>query len=362
MDSLTQGLLGGVTAQLGFRRRIGRDATWMATGAAMAPDLDIFIPRLLRLFGMPITDLTMHRFHRGLTHSLLMVPVMAAIVTLLWWVLRRRWHRRHGDAGRPSLWLLYACCFVAMLTHPLLDWCTSYGTQMLAPLTTARYAADCVAVVDIFYTPILMLTLLACLLARKLGARRQPGARRRATLIIGWAGFLLSVAYLAAGRVMHDRAVERTLALVPPGRRALRADAYPVLGTIFLFRGVVETEDAWLTARVRPFGGGEIRRARTPKQSDPWIEKALAHHDGKSFTWFAMGRVRPNHEKVDGKDVVHLYDMRYGLRTEGAESLWSLRIEFDAAGSIVEASRVHRYRRRDMGKAVGRLWREIWTP
>ena len=180
MDPLTQGLLGGVTAQLGFRRRIAWDGTSMATAAAMMPDLDIFVPRLLRLFGASISDLVLHRFHRGLTHSLLFVPVIAAVALAIWWPLRRRWQRRHPEAERPSPWLMYACCFVAALTHPLLDWCTSYGTQLFAPVTDTRHAADCVAVVDILYTPVLILTLLTCLILRR-------GGLRRAAFKAGWA-------------------------------------------------------------------------------------------------------------------------------------------------------------------------------
>jgi len=362
MDPLTQGLLGGVTGQLGFRQRIGRDATWMAAGAAMAPDLDIFIPRLLRLAGAPIDDMTLHHVHRGVTHSLLMVPVLAGAATVLWWLLRRRWHRRHPDARRPSPWLLYACCFAAVLTHPLLDWCTSYGTQLLAPLTNRRFAADCVPIVDIFYTPILILTLLACLLVRKLGRRREARSRR-ATLVVGWVGFLLSVGYLATGRIMHDRAVDLARGITPRKARIVRADAYPVLGTAFLWRAVVETDRAWLVARVRPLGrNANLRRTWTPKQSDEWIDKALALPRARDFAWFAMGRIRADHETVDGRHVVHLHDMRYGLRTEAAKSLWSLRVEFDAAGNVVDVHRTRRHRPRDFGKLAGRLWRDIWTP
>ena len=43
MDTITQGLLGAVTAQLGFRQRIGRETTWVAAAAGIMPDLDILI-------------------------------------------------------------------------------------------------------------------------------------------------------------------------------------------------------------------------------------------------------------------------------------------------------------------------------
>jgi len=354
MDPLTQGLLGGVTAQLGFRRRIGRDATWMATAAAMMPDLDIFVPRLLRLFGASISDLALHRFHRGATHSLLFVPVVAAVALAIWWPLRRRWQRRHPDADRASPWLMYACCFVAALTHPLLDWCTSYGTQLFAPVTDARYAADCVAVVDIIYTPLLILTLLACLALRRKGLGR-------AAVRAGWVGFLLSCGYLAGGRALHDLAVAEARGMALP-TRVVHANAYPVLGTIFLWRAVVETDAGWHVSRIRPIGGSDQRQTTfTPKQSNEWIDRAAAVPEAQSFGWSAMGRARPEHSTENGRHIVEFHDMRYGMVTESPESLWSLRVEFDAAG---RADRIYRTRRhrRDMGKALGRLWDDIWTP
>ena len=52
MDTITQGLLGAATAQLGFRRKLGRGATWAAALTAMLPDLDIFAAPLMRAVGV----------------------------------------------------------------------------------------------------------------------------------------------------------------------------------------------------------------------------------------------------------------------------------------------------------------------
>jgi len=376
MDTITQGLLGAVTAQLGFRQRIGRGATWAAAAAAVLPDLDIFVVPVLELTGIETDAMARHRYHRGLSHSLLMVPVLAAGVAVAWWALRRRGLARvvagpdgrldaRAAAGRavggqrspPGFGWLYACCLVAVLTHPLLDWCTSYGTQMLAPITDRRFAADVVPIIDIFYTPLLVLTLLLCWVVRKV--KTDP---RRATLIVGWTGFLLSVGYLTAGRVMHDLAVARARELVAPGRRIVRADAYPSIGTIFLWRGVVETEDAWLAARIRPIGGRPPRHNRARKVDNAWVRRAAGLPAAGAFRWFAMGRTRPTYEKLDGRHVVEFHDMRYGLAAEDVESLWSLRVIFDADGSVREVARTRRHRRRELGGLIKRVWKDMWAP
>ena len=132
MDTITQGLLGAATAQLGFRQRIGKDATWLAALAGIVPDLDIFVQPLMTLSGRETDDFTRTVIHRGISHSLVMVPVFSLLITLLW-----RRFRRSSKSPKPFA-LLYACVFVALLSHPLLDWTTSYGTQLLAPFTDRR--------------------------------------------------------------------------------------------------------------------------------------------------------------------------------------------------------------------------------
>jgi inner membrane protein len=93
MDDLTHALLGAVTAQLGFRSRLGRSAPWVAAAAAMLPDVDVSFPRLLTLMGEHLQPLDSLRYHRGITHSLLVVPVLALLVAGAWWLVMRALRR-----------------------------------------------------------------------------------------------------------------------------------------------------------------------------------------------------------------------------------------------------------------------------
>jgi len=375
MDTITQGLLGAVTAQLGFRQRLGPRATWAAAAAAVAPDLDVFIVPLMELTGAETEFMAVSRYHRGITHSLFMVPVIAAAAAGVWWFLGRRARRRaqtqapaeppapDGDApqrGPPGFGWLLACCFVAVLSHPLLDWCTSYGTQLLGPLTDTRYAIDAAPIIDLIYTPILILTLAACWAVRKIKA--DP---RRAALAVGWAGFALSVAYLAAGRVLHDRAVARARELASDAT-IVRADAYPAIGAIFLWRTVVETDRDWRVTRLRPLSAlpaDQLRCDAAPKIDDPWTRRAARLPAAKTFRWFAMGRVRAEHEVVDARHVVTFHDMRYGSPLESADSMWSLRVVFDAAGKAVHVASQRRHRRRgSFAQVLRRAWNDLWAP
>src|SRR5262245_38634841 len=98
----------------------------------MLPDVDIFF-----LGSEPTGEFL---YHRGITHSLAFAPLAGAALGLLAW-------RRDRPPGRgPRDWI--ALFVLSMLTHPLLDACTSYGTQLLSPFSRRRFAIDSVAIID----------------------------------------------------------------------------------------------------------------------------------------------------------------------------------------------------------------------
>ncbi len=373
MDSITQGLLGAVTAQLGFRQKLGRDATWVAAGAAILPDLDIFVTPFLSLTGAEVDEMTSLVIHRGLSHSLLATPILSLPIAALWWWFRTHRNRRQDNssstiAERPnSFGLLYACVFLALLSAPLLDWCTSYGTQLLAPITNTRYALHCLPIVDVFYTPLLILTLLSCYLTRKLSRRR---AAIRATLILGWVGFLLSIGYIVTGYLMHDWAVEQACQAArsltkDSEEKILRADAYPALGSVFLWRTVVETEDQWLTLRAHRFSRqppSQWPGESAEKMDDPWIEKARQLPEVQRYDWFTSGTVRATSSHKNGRHVVEFHDMRYGMPLENTESLWPLTVLFHDSGDVLYIDRQRRRPRGRFGQLVRQVWSDIWNP
>jgi inner membrane protein len=250
---------------------------------------------------------------------------------------------------------------VAIFTHPLLDWTTSYGTRLLTPLTDTRFTIDSAPIVDLIYTSLLVITLATCYVVRRV----RGGHARKATLAIGWTGVMLTVAYLAAGRAMHDWAVRKALTHDPAGK-VLAVNAYPMIGTIFLWRTVMETDQAWIVARFHHFDDRppeQIPRRRVEKQAPArWVEQVMDLPAGRTWNWFTNGQVRWEQRQVDGVHVVEMHDMRYGPSPGSAESLWWLRVEFDSAGEVQRVTRERHFREGDFGELVRRLWRDIWQP
>jgi inner membrane protein len=361
MDSITQGLLGATVAQLGFRQRIGRDATWVAALAAYSPDLDTFAPAVARMAGNhdPFVGLLTHR---AWTHSLLLAPLIALLFALPWMALRRLWHRRRETRGEqanspPTFGLLYALCLLAVLTHAPLDLLTSYGTQIFSPISTHRFALHAVGIIDFIYTPLLIVTLLTCWAVRK----ATNGSSRRATLIIGWTGFVLSCAYLAAGFGLGRLARARALAHHQP-ETVLSAQAYPTIGTILLWRTVIETPDEWIVTRIHHLSDDPPRSSSVAKiPPGPYIERARQTRAYRIYNWFASGSLRAEQEPGPaGTEEVYFHDMRYSMGTDSAESLWPLRFRFAPDGDLLSASRTHQRSERSLREFAAALWKDIW--
>jgi len=211
-------------------------ATATLTLAAEAPDLDV----LSRLKG-PAFGLA---HHRGFTHSLLGIPIDAAVVLgfiYLIWRLRRR---KIKDPKLPPKWgLLYAYACLAGLSHILLDFTNNYGVRPFWPFSEKWYSWDIVFIFEpIMFTMLLLGLILPSLFAlidREIGARpRGPRGRFAATLaLIGVVGMW------AVRDFEHRRAVAVLDARTYQGAEPMRASAYPALSDPFQWYGVVETRD-----------------------------------------------------------------------------------------------------------------------
>ena len=194
MDSLTQVLLGAsvaaAVAPAGHRRAA------MAAGAALGtlPDLDT-LPLLL-LTDDPVALMTLHR---GASHSLLVLPFVAWAI---WWFFRRR-GGRVAEAPRRWFWAIQ----LALLTHPLIDALTVYGTQLLWPLPVRPVMWSSLFIIDPLYTVWLLLGAAVALVA---GPR--PLAGRALAL-----GLALSTAYAGwslAAKAMVGHEAQRSLAAI----------------------------------------------------------------------------------------------------------------------------------------------------
>lgn len=171
MDTVTQIALGAAIGEAVLGRRVGWRAALAGGICGTLPDFDVFVP-----LGDPVSDFT---YHRSVSHSLFVLALAAPLVAEL--IIRVQKNAREHWRG----W--YAVAFLALLTHPLLDGFTVYGTQMFWPIDTTPVAWATIFIIDPAYT-IPLLIGLGCALA--LGRNSPLGHRINIT------GLALSTAYL----------------------------------------------------------------------------------------------------------------------------------------------------------------------
>jgi len=154
------------------------------------------------------------------------------------------------------------------------------------------------------------------------------------------------------------------LGLAPAGGAPiLRADAYPALGSIFVWRTVVETDGRWITARIRPLArGAPPRQESAPRQTSVWIERARELPDVRGYAWFAMGVVRATEADRDGQHVVEFHDMRYGPRPESIDSMWPLQVTFDKQGRPLSAETHPPTAASNRWRILKETWSDLWEP
>lgn len=177
MDSLSQLVLwAGVAGALGVRK-LGKKAYVRGMILATVPDLDVFIGPLL--YG---STLDASFFHRWLMHSLIFC-VLFGVLSAVWL------HRIYRIPGTFRTWLWL--CITALVTHPLLDSLTNYGTKLFLPFTDTAFSLNSIFIIDPLYTIPFVFCIVVALLVKN----------RHRSWVWSIAWLALSTSYLLVGLV-----------------------------------------------------------------------------------------------------------------------------------------------------------------
>lgn len=176
MDSITQIVLGGAIGAAIGHKQLGRSSLVIGAVLGTLPDLDIFLPA---------TDaVTSFTDHRSFSHSLF---VLFPFAFACFAVLRLKFNSKIITSQR----LFWLCCLV-LITHPMLDAFTSYGTQLFWPLTMPPISIASIFVIDPLYTIPL---LIGCVYLWRSGQERD-GEKIHKAKHINHLGLILSSGYL----------------------------------------------------------------------------------------------------------------------------------------------------------------------
>ena len=139
MDPVAHTLVGAVLAETGLKR-VSRYATATLLIGVNLSDID----GIAKFWGQ---DASLY-FRRGWSHGILALVVLPLLLAGLIW-LWHRWRSRTTDdrqAFRPG-WIV-SLAFLAVCTHPVLDWMNTYGIRLLMPFDERWFYGDTLFIID----------------------------------------------------------------------------------------------------------------------------------------------------------------------------------------------------------------------
>jgi inner membrane protein len=272
VDTITHALSGALIARATARNRPDalplRTRMLAGTAAAAFPDADIVV----RAFDA-LTYLTTHR---GVTHSLVLLPLWSIALALLFSTFARsrfRWRQFVGVAA------------LGLAIHIAGDVITSWGTMILAPLSDRRFAFATTFIIDPIFTAIILAGLVAAWAVPK-----------RAWIASG--ALVLLVGYVGVQAWLRSEAVEigeRYRAAA--GLHAVAVEALPQALSPWRWKILVETGDAYHEASV------DLRRREpappAPENAGLIARLAAAYQPRDRLAW----RRRPKFGDGDARIV-----------------------------------------------------------
>lgn len=409
MDSLTQIVLGAAVGEAILGRKAGNRAMLWGGICGTLPDLDVFANAVsdpmsalayhrafthslpFALLAAPLVGLALHRFYGGregpirgwlvwpallvvfylmLTGGSLLMPIevykipqitlaiTAAFACFFLVVGGLRWLRGFPHKVENVGWRGWSLlAFGAIVTHPLLDCFTAYGTQLFQPLADSRVAWNTISVADPIYTiPFLILLIWA--------RTRVRGSVWRARL--NKLGLILSSIYLALTVVNYfnvDNVMKSTLE-----QEGIVAESQVVSPSILnniLWSGTAKDakKDLYYFSQYSLFD--EERRFQPFTEisgNHDWLAPYAEDRDVRIIRWFTKEYygVLPG----QNEDRVQVNDLRYGLiDTDNPESRSSYIFSWEVDTTVhpvrVRQENAGPSEEVDMGGLFSRLWERI---
>lgn len=358
MDSLTQIVLGAACGEVVAGKKLGNRAMlWGAVGGTI-PDLDV-------LATFVSDEITATSFHRGFMHSFLFAALAPwALAKLTHWFYHHNVYRLRGyKAWAMGIWLLFffgaaaainfipvlmgeglsfyvllptlllgawfawklwneywrrdlslveapyltwvALFFWSIFTHPVLDCCTNFGTQIWQPFSDFRVQWNTISVVDPLATiPFGIFLVIA--------SRFEKGERLRAALAwLGVAWFVVYVGiYATWHKVQADRVFQQTMR-----ERGIQYQRFMTNPTIFnnmVWHGLAESDTAFYYGL---YGFRDQTEQFVPISVLPKNHHLLDHippgdRAYRFLRWFSNGYY--NVTPYNG-DTLQVNDLRFGL-------------------------------------------------
>lgn len=339
MDPFTHTLAGLTAAKAGLER-LSPLATTVCVLAANSPDSDIVV-------GLTTDRWNYLHHHRGITHSIVGVIALAAIVPTLVWLGERGWAKLRKREARSRYRALLLVSAIATATHPLMDWTNNYGVRPLLPWNGRWVYGDLVFIVDPFILllvggaaflvtsnrgpKIVLWALLGAVfvtLSLIVGGRRDPGLEGASVArFVLLAGTIVIVTIRVIG-VARGR--ERIIAAL-----ALTLLVFYWGGLALAHRAALNEADSIANQTASQFNERVLRVVAMPTLANPSRWFCVAETD-RAVYWFPV--------KLGNTPAANSLQIVDGYQTDAAEGVERFEKPTDQAAALAVASQDRRAR------------------
>ena len=274
MDSITQAVLGSALARVSLPQLPRSTALIIGAAYGTLPDLDV-------LYTGWLSDVDSFTLHRSASHSLITLPIFAAICATVMYKLSAQNRFGLGNATSITWQRWYISIALILCTHPLLDSLTTYGTQLLWPVSDFPFATSSMFIVDPLYTLPLLIVFFW---------KNATQQSYKLVLAVTTGYLLVSVLFQ---KQMHDsfsRYVQEQPPLVTPDNPRILVQAGPF--TTLYWRGLYVTDSGYAVATIpiwQQWSHAEWFRRYNDRDSQEVIQAVSDHPQFNRLARFAQG-------------------------------------------------------------------------
>ena len=301
MDPVTQGMLGaGIACAVSNKNNVKVAAICGLVGG-LVPDLDILIQS-------EKDSLLSVEYHRHFTHSLFFVPIISLLAAFSLFPFLKKYTKLKN---------IYIYSFVGVLSHGLLDACTSYGTSLIWPLSNIRVSWNIISIIDPIFTFIIMIFLFLCILKKSIKIVRI--------------GLTLSFSYILLCIFQYQQVKSFVLKITKSrGHEIERILLNPTIGnnilwrTVYQFNGNYYVDAVYKTifSKSKLINGNEIEVINKETIYPELGKDSKQRQDIRRFSYFSQDYIFL-HPDIDNV----IADLRYGKLPYDYNSLWGIEID-----------------------------------